>query len=126
MKKKTKITIALSLLVIILSVWFWENSNQKHPILLGSYQSETMPPNIYMLSFDRKGRYEVYYNSELVDEGTFSGVNNTETYIIESSSENQLIVLLENDEFYYYAPDNQVFLLKNLDKVPTSLNRPEN
>lgn len=79
-----------------------------------------------MLSFDRKGRYEVYYNSELVDEGTFSDVNNTETYIIESSSENQLIVLLENDEFYYYAPDNQVFLLKNLDKVPTSLNQPEN
>ena len=79
-----------------------------------------------MLSFDRKGRYEVYYNSELVDEGAFSDVNNTETYIIESSSENQLIVLLENDEFYYYAPDNQVFLLKNLDKVPTSLNRPEN
>lgn len=37
-----------------------------------------MPPNIYMLSFDRKARYEVYYNSELVDEGTFSDVNNTE------------------------------------------------
>lgn len=44
-------------------------------------------------------------------------------YVIESDTENQLLVLLEEDEFYYYSPDNKVFLLKNLGKAPARLNQ---
>lgn len=82
-----------------------------------------MPPDIYMLSFNKEGEYEAYYNSVLVEQGSFSKVNDTETYVIESDTEKQLLVLLEEDEFYYYSPDNKVFLLKNLDKTPTRLNQ---
>lgn len=99
-----------------------QSNNRERPVLLGSYQSETMPPDIFMLSFDENGKYAAYYNSELVDEGDYKAVSDTETYIIKSDTENQLIVLLNNDEFYYYSPDDQVFLLKNLDKRPTIFN----
>lgn len=123
MKKKSTLLIALSLVVIILTISFFEKKNREHPILIGSYQSETMPPDIYMLSFNKEGEYEAYYNSVLVEQGSFSKVNDTETYVIESDTEKQLLVLLEEDEFYYYSPDNKVFLLKNLDKTPTRLNQ---
>lgn len=123
MEKKPKLMIyILFATVLLLGALLLQSNNQEHPVLLGSYQSETMPPDIFMLSFDKNGKYLTYYNSELVDEGDYKAVSDTETYIIKSDTENQLIVLLNNDEFYYYSPDGQVFLLKNLDKTPTILN----
>lgn len=124
MKKRLMrvLTVILSITVLILSGLLWDSKNQEVPTLVGSYQSETMPPDIFMLSFDRDGQYEVYYNSLLVDEGNFEAVTDSESYIIQSEEQNQLIVLLEKDEFYYYSANNEVYLLKNLDKVPTKIN----
>lgn len=127
MKKTTKVLLALSVVVIIGCIRLWEISNQPHPKLFGSYQSDISPPDdFYMLSFNQKNEYEVYRNSFLADNGSYSKVADTDTYIIDSKTENQLIFLLEDDEFYYYAPDGQVFLLKVIDKVPTRLNQSEN
>lgn len=122
MKKKVDVIIlVLSVVVVILSITLLKISSDPQPKLIGSYQSETMPPDIYMLSFFQDGTYEVYENSNLVDEGTYISTDTDEAYLIKSEQENQLIVLSKDDNFYYYSPDQSVYLMKNLDKSPVSL-----
>lgn len=122
MKKKVDVIILfLSVVVVILSITLLKISSDPQPKLIGSYQSETMPPDIYMLSFFQDGTYEVYENSNLVDEGTYISTDTDEAYLIKSEQENQLIVLSKDDNFYYYSPDQSVYLMKNLDKSPVSL-----
>lgn len=115
------IILVLSVVVVILSITLLKISSDPQPKLIGSYQSETMPPDIYMLSFFQDGTYEVYENSNLVDEGTYISTDTDEAYLIKSEQENQLIVLSKDDNFYYYSPDQSVYLMKNLDKYPVSL-----
>ena len=125
MKKKANLIILiLSVVVIILSMTLLKVSSEPQPKLVGSYQSETMPPDIYMLSFFQDGTYELYENSNLVDEGTYISTDTDEAYLIKSEQENQLIVLSKDDNFYYYSPDQSVYLMKNLDKYPVSLGEP--
>lgn len=125
MKKKVDVIIlVLSVLVVILSITLLKISSDPQPKLFGSYQSETMPPDIYMLSFFQDGTYELYENSNLVDEGTYISTDTDEAYLIKSEQENQLIVLSKDDNFYYYSPDQSVYLMKNLDKYPVSLGEP--
>ncbi|WP_373738194.1 hypothetical protein [Jeotgalibaca porci] len=125
MKKKVNVIIlVLSVVVVILSITLLKISSDPQPKLIGSYQSETMPPDIYMLSFFQDGTYEVYENSNLVDEGTYISTDTDEAYLIKSEQENQLIVLSKDDNFYYYSPDQSVYLMKNLDKYPVSLGEP--
>lgn len=125
MKKKVNVIIlVLSVVVVILSITLLKISSDPQPKLIGSYQSETMPPDIYMLSFFQDGAYEVYENSNLVDEGTYISTDTDEAYLIKSEQENQLIVLSKDDNFYYYSPDQSVYLMKNLDKYPVSLGEP--
>lgn len=125
MKKKVNVIIlVLSVVVVILSITLLKISSDPQPKLVGSYQSETMPPDIYMLSFFQDGTYEVYENSNLVDEGTYISTDTDEAYLIKSEQENQLIVLSKDDNFYYYSPDQSVYLMKNLDKYPVSLGEP--
>ncbi|MGO4993487.1 hypothetical protein ACTQ5F_00340 [Jeotgalibaca porci] len=63
MKKKVDVIIlVLSVVVVILSITLLKISSDPQPKLIGSYQSETMPPDIYMLSFFQDGTYEVYEN----------------------------------------------------------------
>ncbi|MGO4961043.1 hypothetical protein [Jeotgalibaca porci] len=125
MKKKVDVIIlVLSVVVVILSITLLKISSDPQPKLIGSYQSETMPPDIYMLSFFQDGTYEVYENSNLVDEGTYISTDTDEAYLIKSEQENQLIVLSKDDNFYYYSPDQSVYLMKNLDKYPVSLGEP--
>ena len=125
MKKKVDVIIlVLSVVVVILSITLLKISSDPQPKLIGSYQSETMPPDIYMLSFFQDGTYEVYENSNLVDEGTYISTDTDEAYLIKSEQENQLIVLSKEDNFYYYSPDQSVYLMKNLDKYPVSLGEP--
>ena len=125
MKKKVDVIIlVLSVLVVILSITLLKISSDPQPKLIGSYQSETMPPDIYMLSFFQDGTYELYENSNLVDEGTYISTDTDEAYLIKSEQENQLIVLSKDDNFYYYSPDQSVYLMKNLDKYPVSLGEP--
>ncbi len=125
MKKKVDVIIlVLSVVVVILSITLLKISSDPQPKLIGSYQSETMPPDIYMLSFFQDGTYEVYENSKLVDEGTYISTDTDEAYLIKSEQENQLIVLSKDDNFYYYSPDQSVYLMKNLDKYPVSLGEP--
>ena len=125
MKKKVDVIIlVLSVVVVILSITLLKISSDPQPKLIGSYQSETMPPDIYMLSFFQDGTYEVYENSNLVDEGTYISTDTDEAYLIKSEQENQLIVLSKDDAFYYYSPDQSVYLMKNLDKYPVSLGEP--
>lgn len=122
MKKKANLIIlVLSVVVVILSITLLKISSDPQPKLIGSYQSETMPPDIYMLSFFQDGTYELYENSNLVDEGTYISTDTDEAYLIKSEQENQLIVLSKDDNFYYYSPDQSVYLMKNLDKSPVSL-----
>ena len=122
MKKKVNVIIVvLSVVVVILSITLLKISSDPQPKLIGSYQSETMPPDIYMLSFFQDGTYELYENSNLVDEGTYISTDTDEAYLIKSEQENQLIVLSKDDNFYYYSPDQSVYLMKNLDKYPVSL-----
>lgn len=122
MKKKVDVIIlVLSVVVVILSITLLKISSDPQPKLIGSYQSETMPPDIYMLSFFQDGTYELYENSNLVDEGTYISTDTDEAYLIKSEQENQLIVLSKDDNFYYYSPDQSVYLMKNLDKSPVSL-----
>lgn len=118
------IILVLSVVVVILSITLLKISSDPQPKLIGSYQSETMPPDIYMLSFFQDGTYEVYENSNLVDEGTYISTDTDEAYLIKSEQENQLIVLSKDDNFYYYSPDQSVYLMKNLDKYPVSLGEP--
>lgn len=118
------IILVLSVVVVILSITLLKISSDSQPKLIGSYQSETMPPDIYMLSFFQDGTYELYENSNLVDEGTYISTDNDEAYLIKSEQENQLIVLSKDDNFYYYSPDQSVYLMKNLDKYPVSLGEP--
>lgn len=115
------IILVLSVVVVILSITLLKISSDPQPKLIGSYQSETMPPDIYMLSFFQDGTYELYENSNLVDEGTYISTDTDEAYLIKSEQENQLIVLSKDDNFYYYSPDQSVYLMKNLDKSPVSL-----
>lgn len=125
MKKKVDVIIlVLSVVVVILSITLLKISSDPQPKLIGSYQSETMPPDIYMLSFFQDGTYELYENSNLVDEGTYISTDTDEAYLIKSEQENQLIVLSKDDNFYYYSPDQSVYLMKNLDKYPVSLGDP--
>ena len=125
MKKKVDVIIlVLSVVVVILSITLLKISSDPQPKLIGSYQSETMPPDIYMLSFFQDGTYEVYENSNLVDEGTYISTDTDEAYLIKSEQENQLIVLSKDNNFYYYSPDQSVYLMKNLDKYPVSLGEP--
>lgn len=125
MKKKVNVIIlVLSVVVVILSITLLKISSDPQPKLIGSHQSETMPPDIYMLSFFQDGTYEVYENSNLVDEGTYISTDTDEAYLIKSEQENQLIVLSKDDNFYYYSPDQSVYLMKNLDKYPVSLGEP--
>lgn len=125
MKKKVDVIILfLSVVVVILSITLLKISSDPQPKLIGSYQSETMPPDIYMLSFFQDGTYELYENSNLVDEGTYISTDTDEAYLIKSEQENQLIVLSKDDNFYYYSPDQSVYLMKNLDKYPVSLGEP--
>ena len=125
MKKKVDVIIlVLSVVVVILSITLLKISSEPQPKLIGSYQSETMPPDIYMLSFFQDGTYELYENSNLVDEGTYISTDTDEAYLIKSEQENQLIVLSKDDNFYYYSPDQSVYLMKNLDKYPVSLGEP--
>ncbi len=125
MKKKVNVIIlVLSVVVVILSITLLKISSDPQPKLIGSYQSETMPPDIYMLSFFQDGTYELYENSNLVDEGTYISTDTDEAYLIKSEQENQLIVLSKDDNFYYYSPDQSVYLMKNLDKYPVSLGEP--
>lgn len=125
MKKKVDVIIlVLSVVVVILSITLLKISSDPQPKLIGSYQSETMPPDIYMLSFFQDGTYELYENSNLVDEGTYISTDTDEAYLIKSEQENQLIVLSKDDNFYYYSPDQSVYLMKNLDKSPVSLGEP--
>ncbi|WP_373739736.1 hypothetical protein [Jeotgalibaca porci] len=125
MKKKVDVIIlVLSVVVVILSITLLKISSDPQPKLIGSYQSETMPPDIYMLSFFQDGTYELYENSNLVDEGTYISTDTDEAYLIKSEQENQLIVLSKDDNFYYYSPDQSVYLMKNLDKYPVSLGEP--
>lgn len=118
------IILVLSVVVVILSITLLKISSDPQPKLIGSYQSETMPPDIYMLSFFQDGTYELYENSNLVDEGTYISTDTDEAYLIKSEQENQLIVLSKDDNFYYYSPDQSVYLMKNLDKYPVSLGEP--
>ena len=125
MKKKVNVIIVvLSIVVVILSITLLKISSDPQPKLIGSYQSETMPPDIYMLSFFQDGTYELYENSNLVDEGTYISTDTDEAYLIKSEQENQLIVLSKDNNFYYYSPDQSVYLMKNLDKYPVSLGEP--
>lgn len=125
MKKKVDVIIlVLSVVVVILSITLLKISSDPQPKLIGSYQSETMPPDIYMLSFFQDGTYELYENSNLVDEGTYISTDTDEAYLIKSEQENQLIVLSKDNNFYYYSPDQSVYLMKNLDKYPVSLGEP--
>lgn len=125
MKKKVNVIIlVLSVVVVILSITLLKISSDPQPKLIGSYQSETMPPDIYMLSFFQDGTYELYENSNLVDEGAYISTDTDEAYLIKSEQENQLIVLSKDDNFYYYSPDQSVYLMKNLDKYPVSLGEP--
>ena len=125
MKKKVDVIIlVLSVVVVILSITLLKISSDPQPKLIGSYQSETMPPDIYMLSFLQDATYELYENSNLVDEGTYISTDTDEAYLIKSEQENQLIVLSKDDNFYYYSPDQSVYLMKNLDKYPVSLGEP--
>lgn len=125
MKKKVDVIIlVLSVVVVILSITLLKISSDPQPKLIGSYQSETMPPDIYMLSYFQDGTYELYENSNLVDEGTYISTDTDEAYLIKSEQENQLIVLSKDDNFYYYSPDQSVYLMKNLDKYPVSLGEP--
>ena len=125
MKKKVDVIIlVLSVVVVILSITLLKISSDPQPKLIGSYQSETMPPDIYMLSFFQDGTYEVYENSNLVDEGTYISTDTDEAYLIKSEQENQLIVLSKDDNFYYYSPDQSVYLMKNLGKYSVSLGEP--
>lgn len=125
MKKKVDVIIlVLSVVVVILSITLLKISSDPQPKLIGSYQSETMPPDIYMLSFFQDGTYELYENSNLVDEGTYISTDTDEAYLIKSEQENQLIVLSKDNNFYYYSPDQSVYLMKNLDKSPVSLGEP--
>ena len=125
MKKKVDVIIlVLSVVVVILSITLLKISSDPQPKLIGSYQSETMPPDIYMLSFFQDGTYELYENSNLVEEGTYISTDTDEAYLIKSEQENQLIVLSKDDNFYYYSPDQSVYLMKNLDKYPVSLGEP--
>lgn len=122
--KSSNIILILSIAVVILSLTLLKVFNEPQPKLIGSYQSETSPPDIYMLSFFKNGTFEIYSNSILVDEGRYKSTTD-EAYIIKSDKENQLLVLNKNDAFYYYSPDNKAYLMKNLDKSPVSIGEPE-
>lgn len=126
MKKKQNVSILiLSIAVVILSVTLLKTLSAPQPKLIGSYQSETFPPDIYMLSFYENGTFEIYSNSSLVDGGKYTSTTTDEAYTIKSDKENQLLVLSKNDTFYYYSPDNNAYLMKNLDKSPVSIGEPE-
>lgn len=126
MNKKSKVIIAiLSVLVVSLGLTLIKIYEKYQPELIGSYQSEAGPPDIYLLSFFKDGTYEIYERSILVDEGEYESAGTDEAYTIKSDKENQLLVLNKDDAFYYYSPDNKVYHMKNVDKNPVSLGQPE-
>lgn len=121
MKNKKSWVFSLVLLVLLISVFFIfiGNSEDSH-LLLGTYQSETDPPDIVMMSFFEDGSFEEYQNSELINTGTFLK-ENEEVYLLFNNNETILVILQQGDQFYYYSSDERVYLLKNLDKTPTTI-----
>lgn len=76
-----------------------------------------------MLSFFQDGTYEEYYNAILTDSGTYHQ-EKEQVYTLQSNYKDDYVVLLEGDSFYYYFKNdkgNDIFYLKNLDKVPTRI-----
>ena len=103
---------------------FWDEiAVNTSPHLVGTYQSEASPPNIVMLAFLQDGTFEEYYNSGLVDSGTYRKEVGA-VYTLHSDKKDDYIILQENDSFYYYyrnVEDSTIFLLENLGKTPTKI-----
>lgn len=116
-----KLLTAISIvLILILSFYLYQKTTEPPPRLLGTYQSETNPPNIIMMSFTHDGEFEEYFNSKLVDSGTFKKEEEG-VYSIHSENKTDLLLTQKGDQFYYYFDNDEVYLLKNLDKAPSSI-----
>ena len=110
--------------IALIVCFFREYITVKPPLkLIGTYQSETDPPNIIMLSFFQNGTFEEYYNASLVDSGTYLKEVDI-VYTLHSDKKDEYIVLQDDDSFYYFyeVPKGlDIYLLKNLGKVPTRI-----
>ncbi|MBK9026073.1 MAG: hypothetical protein IPL69_19500 [Saprospiraceae bacterium] len=76
-----------------------------------------------MLSFFQNGTFEEYYNASLVDSGTYLKEVDI-VYTLHSDKKDEYIVLQDDDSFYYYYEGPKgldIYLLKNLGKVPTRI-----
>ena len=123
MRKKVVVT-GIMTIILLLGYFFWDDIIvNTSPKLVGTYQSETDPPNIIMLSFFQNGTFEEYYNASLVDSGTYLKEVDI-VYTLHSDKKDEYIVLQDDDSFYYYYEGPKgldIYLLKNLGKVPTRI-----
>lgn len=91
------------------------------PHLVGTYQSETSPPNIKKVFFFKTVHLKNITTRGLVDSGTYrkeKWVRSIHCIV----TKDDYIILQENDSFYYYyrnVEDSTIFLLENLGKTPT-------
>ncbi|WP_320164001.1 hypothetical protein [uncultured Trichococcus sp.] len=122
-EKKIVVT-GIMTIILLLGYFFWDDIIvNTSPKLVGTYQSETAPPNIIMISFFQDGTFEEYYNASLVDSGTYRKEKDS-VYTLHSEKKEDYIILQEEDSFYYYYRDaagSTIFLLKNLGKAPTKI-----
>lgn len=92
------IASVLSTLIIIYIV------NQSLPELVGTYQAtnQASSPYVLLLSFfDKDGRYELYVNSELMEEGSYrQQADNVYVLTEEDHGNTHLVTLLPDNSFH--------------------------
>ena len=132
MTKKGRYFLGFIIIFAIVSLFFnfylYGKVTETPSSLTGTFQTEdTNPSGLLMMSFTQEGDFEEYYESELMDSGTYEQKKEN-VYVLHSDKKDEMITLQKNQEeqFYYYSDDGNVYLLEKEGNAPTKISTEEN